>query len=63
MRHAVVPNEIRCHHGNSVGIAVRIPEQQRSQPSSTETRGSVFAYRMVVGNLRDRSIPAQKGQR
>ena len=62
-RHAVVPNGILWVQGNSAGMAVRMPPQQCSQPSSTETNGTVLGRRMVLGKQRARSSPAQKGHR
>jgi hypothetical protein len=38
-------------------------EQQRSQPSATGTKGTVFGRLMVRGNWRARRKPAQNGQR
>ena len=59
IRHAVVPNVMVCHHGSSIGIAVRIPEQQHS--ASVSTNGAVRDRRIVFGNDRLRSSPEQNG--
>src|SRR5260370_16632207 len=59
IRHAVVPNVMLCHHGSSIGIAVRIPEQQHS--ASVSTNGAVRDRRIVFGNDRLRSSPEQNG--
>jgi hypothetical protein len=42
---AVVPNLMECHRGSSTGIAVRIPEQQRSISVSTN---SAVGIRRIV---------------
>ncbi|MDQ1443301.1 MAG: hypothetical protein QOG97_3529 [Acidimicrobiaceae bacterium] len=47
---AVVPNGMRCHHGNSAGIAVRMPDStSRSPPRSVPTAPFGATHRLREG--------------